>query len=213
MSKQQSNSEPAWMNAEGGHDANHVTERPMGDEEFFELEATQPEYDPTAADGPSAVREEKEEAQVDFKLPAPQASRKIPEFARGKVPKELRLPRGLQVVCVSIPKELTPRPDLGDRVLLLWELSEGDEKLAVMRAMGDGARVGAEFAKQMVRAIDGHVARWDGMPGPGSVDALWREIGAKGRNLLMKIYVQINQPNRDELQRFFERCVAVVPMG
>lgn len=134
----------------------------------------------------------------------------IPSWAAGKIPK-MRLPRGVDVLVIRIPKGWTPLRQKGDRILVLWELSEGDEKMAFGRGQGDAVRATSELAKQTIRAVDGHAADWSGdQAHPGCVDRVWREIGAKGRNHLIRLSSQLNHPSTEQVKDFFENCIAVV---
>lgn len=132
----------------------------------------------------------------------------LPEWA--VVPAGLKVPRGRQVIFLRFPGAMTHANWKGDRQCVVWTLSDTDEKVAHKRCAGDSNRVSAELTKQMIRAIDGSVADWGAAKGTaGSIDEFWREIGPKGRQLLMRVYVQTHHPDEAEVRDFFERCIAV----
>jgi hypothetical protein len=142
-------------------------------------------------------------------MPAP--GERLPGWA--KWPEGLRAPRGVAVVALHFRGPLTATPSKGDRQCLIWVLTEGDEKMAFGRAMGDSNRASSELVKQMIRAIDGVPVDWSGMPGTGNPDAFWREIGPKYRNVLQRIFSMTHVVNQEELRDFFENCIAVVNAG
>lgn len=135
----------------------------------------------------------------------------VPEWAL--VPQHLKVPRAKQVVFLKFPAALTDAPLKGDRQCIVWTLSDGEEKLAADRCEGKSNRAPAEYSKQMIRAVDGVIVDWSKTKGPGSLDEFWREIGPKGRNILMRVYTQLHLASDDELRDFFEQCVAVRTAG
>lgn len=172
------------------------------------------EFDPVAA--PPGKVEVKPDARglPTLQLPKsdPGAARVIPEFARGKVPKDLVFPRGIDAFFIKVPGAITHARHKGDRVCIIWELSEGDEKLAYGRSLNDPSRAVAELSKQMVRAFDGHRADWSGT-GPGNIDQFWREIGPKGRNLMQMLHSRINVMGMDDMRDFFASSIVPVYTG
>lgn len=139
----------------------------------------------------------------------PAATEQLPDWAIPFVPADLRTARGTPLVAVLCKGERCS-VNRGDRVVLISELSDGDEKFAIMRAAGDPNRVMTELSKQQIRAIDGHVADFSGVPTAlGSVDAFWTECGPKHRALFQRIYTRINQMTNEELADFFDNCIAV----
>ena len=175
----------------------------------------------------AAVEEKNEESELTLKVePEPEAKEqealqdgehfirlpdpvnKIPEWMRGKIPEGIVAPRGIEKQFVRIRSSWTYAPHKGDRILIVWPLSEGDEKLAYMRCANEQNRAIWELSKQMIRAIDGQVADWSGVPGPANVDTLWREIGMKGRGLLMRLYTQFHSRDAQESADFFGNCIA-----
>jgi hypothetical protein len=151
------------------------------------------------------------------KLPAPRPTNTAPDWAQvptqGTDGKPFRFPRGVEVFFVRVRAHLTAARGKGDRILIVWGLSDGDEKLAFQRALSDSNRAITELAKQTIRAVDGHAASWDGRPGPGNVDQLWRELGGKGRGQLVRLYTQLHVYDASEQADFFENCVASVATG
>lgn len=169
-------------------------------DDTFEPDAPQgTEPDPTLPEEKPAPR-----------LP-PSAGSSAPDWAL--IPANLRPPRGRQVIFVRIPALLTDSPVRGERQCIVWSLSDGDERLAADRCKGEASRASAEYTKQMLRAVDGSVVDWSKSKGPGSVDEFWREIGPKGRNLLVRLYSQLHMASDAELADFFENCIAVRSTG
>lgn len=131
----------------------------------------------------------------------------LPPWA--KIPKGFTFPRGTQPIFVLFKSKWTAAPFKHDRTAILWELTDLDELEAYKRAGGVQPRAVQELAKAMIRSIDGHVVDWSGDPGPGSIDAFWREIGAKCRDRLTQIYVQRHSMDAQERADFFTSCVVV----
>ncbi len=161
---------------------------------YDEAGAALMDAEPVAAEAPTANLPE---ASTD----------ELPTWA--VVPSGLKPPRGRNVLFLRIPADFTDTPYKGERQCTIWTLSDGDEKMALRRCQGDPNRAASEYTRQMLRAVDGVVSAWDKPAGPGSVDEFWREIGAKGRNMLMRVYTQLHLPTDAEMANFFEHCVAV----
>lgn len=153
---------------------------------------------------------EAEAAPSPAKLPEP-AGDEVPDWV--VLPAQMKAPRGRQVVFLRFPPALTAAPEKGERQCIVWSLSDGEEKLANDRTNGSSARAPSEFTKQMIRAVDGVMVDWSKARGPGSLDEFWREVGPKGRNLLMRIYTQLHLASEEETRDFFEHCVAVRTVG
>ena len=153
---------------------------------------------------------EKELPKAPVKLPEAQGD-EVPEWAL--VPAHLKVPRGKQVVFLRFPASLTDSPEKGERQCIVWTLSDGEEKIAADRCEGKANRAPSEYSKQMIRATDGAVVDWSKPRGPGSLDEFWREIGPKGRNILMRVYTQLHLASDEEVVNFFEQCVAVRTAG
>ena len=145
-----------------------------------------------------------------FDLPEPGP---LPDWARvpaGTPERPWRPPADIQVIPVLFRAHLTRAPQKGDRTCLLWELSDGEERVAILRARGDANRVQTELAKQMIRSVDDQPADWSGLATPGSVEQFWREIGAKYRTMIVHLYNQLHVMTRQESDDFLDNCVAVV---
>ncbi len=138
--------------------------------------------------------------QIYFDLPPVGPVRQVPDFfPPAMIPKGIKFPQGIEAMFIKIPADFTCARHKGDRFLIIWGTSEADEALVLGRSMSDPNRATGQLAKQVVRAIDGHVADWSGLPTPGSVDQLWREIGPKGRNLLIRMMAKVNTLEQEEL--------------
>jgi hypothetical protein len=164
------------------------------------------------ADAKSAMGTAEIDGEHYLKLPPARIDLKPPDWAKIP-PAPFRFPRGVDVAFVRVRGNITAAKQKGDRILVIWGLSDGDEKLAYGRAMGDSNRAITELAKQSVRAVDGVAADWSGTPGPGSVDLLWRELGGKGRGQLIRLYTQLHVYDAKEQADFFENCVVLVATG
>jgi hypothetical protein len=136
---------------------------------------------------------------------------RVPGWA--KIPEGgFRFPKHVQVMFVRFRAEWTDTPALGDRVIICWGLSPGDQRFAVKRAMGDNLRVTDELVQQTIRAIDGNVADW-GTMGMNSPAVFWNQIGVRCRNLMTKVHIQLNTLGPKETRNFLETCLAVVTTG
>jgi hypothetical protein len=122
-------------------------------------------------------------------------------------------PQRTIVACMQFEALWTKDPSLGDRHCVCWPLSDGDEKLAQTRAMGDSNRYINELAKQMVRWIDGEVADFSGGPGRNNIDRFWDDIGPKCRTLMTQMWTQLNSLSQAERIAFFEKHFALVVPG
>jgi len=130
----------------------------------------------------------------------------IPAWA--KIPVGLVMPDGWQVHFILLRASWTNKPSLGDRSVILWNLTEADEKLAAKRARGDANRIIDEMSKQMIRVIDG--GRTDWSRGAGSnVERFWDEIGGKCRHILRSYYLKTHTMEVKDMADFFDNCVAV----
>lgn len=130
-----------------------------------------------------------------------------------KIPEGFKFPRGRQVAFVKFRASWTDTPSKGDRQCILWSLTDADEKLALVRARGDVNRAASELAKQMVRALDGCSANWDGTPGGGNIDTWWNEIGGRCRGMLVRIFTQLHVLSEEERTDFFEKCIELRTAG
>lgn len=187
-----------------------------------------PATDGTEQPPPILVEDDEEQAAIDdakaaagtaeldaqhyLKLPEPRQDRRPPSWAKIP-PAPFRFPRGLDVAFVRIRAKLTAAQQKGDRILIVWPLTDADERLAYQRANGDTNRAVSELARQTIRAIDGVPVDWSGKPGAGNIDALWRELGGKGRGQMIRLYTQMHVFDRAEQEDFFENCVELVSTG
>jgi len=139
-------------------------------------------------------------------------------------PNGLKVRKGKNVVFVRFRGSWTDTPHLGDRVVILWPLSVADERLARRRARGDDDENVIELTKQMVRAVDGKIVSWDmtaklnekarakllekqGLVVEGvNIERFWDDLGAKGRNVLTSLYMQLHTLTTEELADFFQNC-------
>lgn len=137
------------------------------------------------------------------------------------IPPGMKFPRGRQVLFLKFRSSWTDAPWKGDelpglegkwRQCICWGISVGDKKLALGRAQSDPNRIADELTKQMIRAVDGKQVKWDGLP-EGSLDEWWTEVGERVRLLINKIFLQLHTMKREELQDFFENCIAVRSSG
>lgn len=172
----------------------------------FEVVDEVEEAEEPKAEEPKAEESKAEEKEAGpLRMPAPADD--LPDWV--VMPEKLKVPRGRQVFFLRFPAEMTHAGWKGDRQCIIWTLSDADEKVAHKRCGGDGNRVSVELTKQMIRAIDGVVADWGAAKGtPGSIDEFWREVGPKGRELLMRVYVRTHHPDEREVRDFFEHCIA-----
>ena len=161
---------------------------------------------------PAIVPEEEGAKPVKAFAPIPDAR---PGGAPGwaRLPAGMRFPRGRQVAFIKFKPEWTDAPQKGERQCIVWGLTDIDEKLAFGRAMGDSNRAMGELTKQMIRSIDGIPVDWSGGGGPGSIDAWWREIGGKCRQILSRIYTQMNVLPPEDQKHFFEQCIELRTTG
>ena len=99
------------------------------------------------------------------------------------------------------------------RQLVLWELNLGDEKAALMRAGGDPNKAGSEFAKQMIRAVDGVPVSWGDLKSPAHPERIWADLGPRYRNLLARWYTALHVLGEREIVEFFHNCEERKPVS
>lgn len=92
------------------------------------------------------------------------------------------------------------------RQVVIWELNLGDEKAALMRAGGDPNKAGSEFAKQMIRAVDGVPVSWGDLKSPAHPERIWADLGPRYRNLLSRWYTALHVLGEKEIVEFFYNC-------
>jgi hypothetical protein len=182
--------------------------------------------EPVARPGDERPAEEDEpelreaEAPTDPKAALPSVEERIPDAERGgppawaKVPKGMRFPRGTRPIFVRFRPEWTRAPHKGERQCILWELTDLDEHAAAQRAAGFPGRGLQEFAKGTIRAIDGEAVEWSGAEGAvANIDQFWRDIGPKGRSMIVGIYQQTHAMSPSERVDFFMNCIAARSVG
>lgn len=166
----------------------------------------------------------------------------VPEWARGLVPEDLPIPAGIKLTFMRMRSSLTRRPEIGvpttwlvrnpnrrddgdpkfveevhiSRVVIMWELSVAEERLAIKRAIDD-ADVTSSLAKAFVRAVDGKIAdtsgTWahrDKRESMISTDAAWDQFGPKLRAMILNAYRQAHTLSSQEMADFFMQGHAVV---
>jgi hypothetical protein len=99
------------------------------------------------------------------------------------------------------------------RQLIIWELNLGDEKAALMRAGGDPNKAGSEFAKQMIRAVDGIPVSWGDLKSPAHPERIWADLGPRYRNLLTRWYTALHVLGEREIVEFFHNCEERKPVS
>lgn len=135
----------------------------------------------------------------------------LPDWA--VLPEGFKMPLGKQVIALRFRAKWTDYPKRGDHWVLLWNLTEADEKLALKRTRGEGIRAIDELTKQTIRVIDGHRADWVALAGPGSMRAFWDEVGGKCRQQLKNVYAKRHTMSQEELTDFFTDCIAVATVS
>lgn len=135
------------------------------------------------------------------------ATHQVPDWAM--VPPGLKYPpNGVGMVFLRIPAAITMTPTLGDRQCILWPLNETEEIFAHERSRGSRARSMYELSKGCIRVVDGQEVDW--AKGAANVLTFWRDIGGKGRALIMNYYAKQHMVDEEEAIDFFSKhCVAV----
>ncbi len=123
---------------------------------------------------------------------------KLPDWV--VLPPDLRIPKGVEVGFFKI----TDRSDQ-ERIVVVWELSVRDERMARARTMGDYDRTTDESTKQMIRAIDGVAVP---EANPLVLERFWDELQAKHRGLLKTWFLKAHQLSPEERVDFFTSRVA-----
>ena len=137
-----------------------------------------------------------------------------PEWCK-PFPPGFAVPRGKQPIFVRLRAEWTETPHLGERQCVMWGITVREEHMADKRAEDSGSRVMYERAKLSIRLVaaaeheallpvDNSKAVPDADP-----DIFWEQIGMKGRNLLVNLFVQTHSLDAEERRDFFENCVEV----
>lgn len=125
-----------------------------------------------------------------------------------QIPPDLVFPKGKVVGFLRFKAKWTDSPQLGDRNIILWGLTDADEKLAIQAARGESGRTITEMAKRTIRAIDGKRADWTGKTPAGNVNKFWNEIGPKCRPLIVNAYWKTHSLTVEETADFLVDCIA-----
>lgn len=127
-------------------------------------------------------------------------------------PPNFKVPAGRTVTFIRLRASWTDTPKKGDRVIIVWPITDAEEDAALERCRGKGFRVIPECTKAMIRAIDGKYPAWPGMRNIENesipIQSFYRDIGAKCRALLETIYTQTHRLDQDDLIDFFRSCMA-----
>lgn len=204
-------------------DTNETTDTAELPEQEFEVSD---DIDTTGIPGTEVVDEGNGEEDKEKEKPPPEPT--VPEARQGgappwvKIPEGMKFPRGRQVLFLRFRSRWTDTPWIGEEIAgeegkwrqcICWSISVGDKKLALQRAQADPNRLADELAKQMIRAVDGSVVRWDGVPGEGNIEQWWTHMGERVRTLISKIFLQLHTMKKEETRDFFENCIAVRSTG
>tara|TARA_Y100000034_G_scaffold132468_1_gene195511 strand:- start:94 stop:714 length:621 start_codon:yes stop_codon:yes gene_type:complete len=144
-------------------------------------------------------------------FPDAEATNSVPSWV--KIPDDLKIPRGTSVGFMKFPSRMTVSPQKGDRQVVIWTLTDLDERVAYDRVQHNVANAANELAKQMIRAIDGVKVNWAAKRGDSNnIHEFWRDIGPKCRHMLVKYYSSTHAMDVEEVTYFLENCVAVRTM-
>ncbi len=158
------------------------------------------------AAAPEKKKDDKQGDALDRKADDPGDPDSIPEWVT--FPPNFKIPPGKTLGFIRFYGRWTERPEKGDRVCIVWPLSDADEKLAYKRTRGETARSLAELTKQMVRAIDGEKVTWSGNPQDGAiVDRFWEDIGPRCRQMLQTYYLKTHSFSQEDQAEFFLHCL------
>lgn len=131
----------------------------------------------------------------------------LPDWAKEALPVDLKLPQGgKQIAILRLESGLTDAQAMGDRTIVIWNLTVRDERLARTRARGHADWLYDEYAKRMLRAIDGKAVL---DTASAVVDRFWDEIGSKYRGHLVSWYVRTHNLSDEERLRFFTNNVVI----
>jgi hypothetical protein len=139
-------------------------------------------------------------------VPSQSAGEGIPDWCA--VPEGWAPPKGRQVWFLLLRASWTDVPNKGDRTLVLWTLTEADEKLALKRTRGESLRTIDELTKQIIRVVDGKRVDW-AQGKACAAEVVWNEIGTKLRQELKNFYVKTHTLTMEERTDFLSNCVAV----
>ena len=92
------------------------------------------------------------------------------------------------------------RNDAASETKKIVDLMMEEELLATKRARGDAVRLAYEYAKECLRFVDGVEVRTSN----GTADQAWARMHPKVRNLVMRGYQILHQPQEKEDSDFLE---------
>lgn len=121
-----------------------------------------------------------------------------------QLPDGLHKPPGVVAALYTFPESLHGIAGRGDIRVVMWELTPREERVAIKRAKGSELDAAYTMVHQAVRAVDDEVVDW-GKEGAAdnAIAKLMRDIGAKGRSLLMQAYLRQCSPSEEESESFF----------
>lgn len=151
-----------------------------------------------------------DEKEIAAAAEAPVDSSALPAWASAAEPEEMTYPQEGTVWFLRLLPDVTGRPKLGERVIIVWALSVRDERNARSRAqtLGEGVSTIEEYTKAMLRAWDGKKLDWAKPSAAIELDKFWEEVGPKYRSLLTAWYLRTHQLSDEDRLRFFAQCVA-----
>lgn len=130
------------------------------------------------------------------------------------IPTDLQIPRGSRVGFMLFKGKWTETAFKGDRHVIVWPLTDLDERMAWARIKDNFGHASNELSKQMIRSFDGIKVNWGAARGkPGNVEDFLAELGPRCRGLLARYYTRTHQLDSAEVAYFLEHCVAVRTMG
>lgn len=145
--------------------------------------------------------------QMEDKITGASEVEGVPEWAT--LPLGFKIPPGKRLGWMKFLAEWTDTPQKGDRWIMMWNLSESEEKVAYKKAGGETQRAIAELAKATLRVIDGVKADRTGASGPGNVAILWAELGTGLRQIVMNYYLKTHTLSPEAQQLFFANFFVV----
>jgi hypothetical protein len=128
-----------------------------------------------------------------------------PEEAGMQWPAGLKAPKGARFAYVPISPEVHGNPERGDIVVIMWELSYREEKIAAKRAKGEMEAIADHRIRSSIRAVDGVVVELATGAGDTLLDHLLEDIGSSGRAFLISTYADTFMPTEEQLGKFKAR--------
>ena len=129
----------------------------------------------------------------------------LPEWAT--IPADVKVPPGRRVWYLKFKAAWTVTPDKGDRVCVLWPISDAEENIAAERSGDKRYKLLKETSKMMIRVIDGHKARHTRDGSTGDVTLFWEDIGPKCRQQIMSLYMRSHSLDNAEMMDFLANCM------